>query len=173
MRGPKPKPSRQKEIEGNAGKRKPNENEPQPPPATASFDLPPDELKDDKVAQEEWTRTVPILRKIRQIRKVDRASLIALCKCWSRWIEAERKVAELGMVVKAPSGYPIINPYLGISNKTMSTLKSLWAEIGLTPSSRSRISVDPNVSTDIEEDAEGAEDAAFEQLFLVKGAKGA
>jgi P27 family predicted phage terminase small subunit len=171
VRGRKPKPSRQKEIEGNPGKRKRNEREPQPPHASPSFDDPPPELKNDEVAREEWRRTVPILRRIRQIRKVDRASLIALCKCWSRWIEAERKTAELGMVVKAPSGYPIVNPYLGIANKTMSQLKALWAELGLTPSSRSRLVVDLNAPGHPDDEPAETDDDRFEKLFLVKGGK--
>jgi P27 family predicted phage terminase small subunit len=53
---------------------------------------------------------------------------------------------KLGMIVKAPSGYPIVNPYLGISNKALDKCLKLWTELGLTPSSRVRVKTTEDAS---------------------------
>ena len=49
----------------------------------------------------------------------DRNALIAVCLEWARYLDATKKVAELGMIVKAPSGYPMPNPYLPIATKAL------------------------------------------------------
>lgn len=142
MRGRKPKPTAQKLLEGNPGKRPVNTAEPQPPPLDASFDTPPAELASRPDARAEWLRLAPMLRRCRQITEADRSALLALCLEWARYLEATRQVALLGLVVKAPSGYPITNPYLPIATKALSACNKLWPELGLTPSSRSRVTVD-------------------------------
>jgi P27 family predicted phage terminase small subunit len=64
-----------------------------------------------------------------------------LCLEWGRYLEAIAQVAKLGMVVKAPSGYPMPNPYLSIATKALAGCARLWPELGLTPSSRSRVQI--------------------------------
>jgi P27 family predicted phage terminase small subunit len=150
MRGPKPKPTARRRLDGNPGKRRLNDHEPEPPPleaatleaAPASEDEPtPPELADQAMAQAEWRRVVPMLRRCRQITEADRSALIALCLEWARYLEAMGEVRKLGMVVKAPSGYPITNPFLSIALKALGGCAKLWPELGLTPSSRSRIAI--------------------------------
>jgi len=139
QRGPKPKPTRQKQLDGNPGKRRLNTQEPEPPPVSDAFDTPPRELAGNVEAIAEWTRLAPMLRVARQVTEADRAALIALCLEWSRYLEATKHVAEKGMVIAAPSGYPVMNPYLPIATKALSGCNRLWPELGLTPSSRSRV----------------------------------
>jgi P27 family predicted phage terminase small subunit len=140
MRGRKPKPTQQKVLEGNAGRRPLNESEPQlPAPLADTFDMPPAELQSDVVAADEWSRLAPMLRLARQVTAAERASLIALCQQWSRYLEAHGRVSIAGMVVAAPSGYPMVNPYIAIANKALANCRQLWAELGLTPTSRTRI----------------------------------
>jgi P27 family predicted phage terminase small subunit len=143
MRGRKPKPTAQKKLEGNPGGRKLNEHEPELPPAV---ETPPLELLDDTAGLAEWSRLVPLLRKAHAISEGDRASLLALCQQWSRYLEANKHAARTGMVVKSPSGYPMPNPYIGISNKALGNCVKLWVELGLTPSARSRVTVTPGAS---------------------------
>jgi len=46
-------------------------------------------------------------------------------------------------VIKSPkSGYPIQNPYVGIANTSLQMMHRFLIEFGLSPSSRSRISVE-------------------------------
>jgi P27 family predicted phage terminase small subunit len=140
MRGTKPKSTAQKRLEGNPGKRALNEREPQPPGLDASFDAPPPELEGRPVALTEWARLVPMLRRCRQITEADRSALIAVCLEWARYLDATSKVT--AMVITTQTGYPMPNPYLSIATKALTGCTRLWAELGLTPSSRSRVVVD-------------------------------
>jgi len=141
MRGRKPKPTTVRALEGNPGHRPLNTHEPQLAAPTVDFDTPPAELFEDDRGAAEWRRLAPKLRTARQITDADRGALLALCQQWSRYQEATAKVQTLGMVVRTPSGYPIISPYLSIANKALAACTKLWAELGLTPSSRSRVTL--------------------------------
>lgn len=70
---------------------------------------------------------------------VDHRALELYSQTYSTWKEATEKVATSGMLIKAPSGYPQQNPYLGIANQASKRLQSLLSEFGMTPSSRSRV----------------------------------
>lgn len=148
MRGRKPKSTEQKRLEGNLGKRPLNEDEPQPPAlAPDPFDEPPPEMQGDHelatIAAAEWRRLAPMLRTIRQVTEADRGALLALCLEWARYIVATKKVREQGLVLTTKSGYPITNPYLPIATKALQLCNKLWPELGLTPSSRSRVKAAP------------------------------
>jgi P27 family predicted phage terminase small subunit len=53
------------------------------------------------------------------------------CGTWSRWKSADRQVAELGAVIKSPSGYPIQNPYLSIANRCAVDLLKIGRRLNL------------------------------------------
>jgi P27 family predicted phage terminase small subunit len=139
MPGPKPKPTAQKRFEGNPGHRPLPPNEPVPPSTPSTFLGIPEELTGDARASAEWVRLAPMLQRVRVVTDADRSALIACCVEWSRYVEAVGKIATLGMVVKAPSGYPIQNPYLPIATKALAGCTKLWQELGLTPASRARV----------------------------------
>jgi P27 family predicted phage terminase small subunit len=144
MRGRKPTPTDLRVLRGNPGHRPLNVDEPQLPTVQADvFDTPPIELAGDTAASAEWSRLAPMLRTARQVTEAERGSLIALVQQWSRYLDANSKAAAAGMVIKSPSGYPMANPYLGIANRALAHCMKLWAELGLTPSSRSRVSATP------------------------------
>jgi P27 family predicted phage terminase small subunit len=139
MRGRKPKPTHQKVLEGNPGKRRLNRQEPPLPPEP--FEQLPAELARNPRARAEWRRLAPILRARRAVTVGDRAALIALCLEWSRYLIAESRATRM-MTFKTKSGYPMPNPYLGIASRALAACARLWPELGLTPSSRSRVRVD-------------------------------
>jgi P27 family predicted phage terminase small subunit len=95
-----------------------------------------------KDAKAEWKRISQELLAIGLLTKVDRAALAAYCQAWARWCEAERNVQKYGHVVKSPSGYPIQNPYVGIANTALDQMRKFLIEFGMTPASRSRLSVE-------------------------------
>lgn len=140
MRGRKPQPTAARELAGNPGRRPLNDNEPAPPAVDDTFDEPPTELADSPVASAEWRRLAPMLRRCRQVTEADRAALIALCIEWDRYLEAKK--AAYPRVVRAPSGYAMPNPWLAIQHKALAACCKLWPELGLTPSSRSRVTAD-------------------------------
>ncbi len=72
--------------------------------------------------------------------EVDDLALIGLCQSWAEYLEATEQVRKTGMLVKAPSGYPILNPYVVLANQALKRVKAFLTEFGMTPSSRSRVS---------------------------------
>jgi P27 family predicted phage terminase small subunit len=136
--GTKPQPTAARVLAGNPGHRAINLDEPRPPEVGDAFDDPPPELDGLAVASAYWCDLAPKLRRCRQITAVDRGALIALCIEWDRYLEAREKAA-VARVVKAPSGYAMPNPWLAIQTKALAMCLKLWPELGLTPSSRSRV----------------------------------
>jgi P27 family predicted phage terminase small subunit len=143
--GRRPQPNALKMLRGNPGKRRLNAHEPPLPRATDAFDTPPSELNHDPVARSEWERLAPLLRQCGLVSSADRNALLALCQQWARYLDAHDKVVALGMVVKASDGSPMRNPFWPIANDALSHCRQLWVELGLTPSSRSRISALPAI----------------------------
>jgi P27 family predicted phage terminase small subunit len=137
MRGRKPTPSALKAI----GPRSHHKTTPGDEPATedpgVAFDTPPPELVGAAAA--EWTRLAPLLRQRRQIDESDRSALHALCVEWAIYKDATRKMLEAGFVVKGPHGFAQRNPYRVIARDAFANCAKLWPELGLTPSSRSRV----------------------------------
>lgn len=143
MRGRKPQSSATRRLTGNAGKRAYNQDEPRPPAPDDTFDVPPAEVLDHPRAVAEWQRLAPMLRRARQVTEADRGALLALCLEWARYLDATAMVQRLGLVVKSPNGFPMTNPYLSIATRALVACNKLWPELGLTPSSRSRVKAAP------------------------------
>lgn len=152
--GPPPKPTALKLIEGNPGRRRLNPDEPRPDVVAPEC---PEHLTAD--ARDEWNRIVPLLLKNNLLTEIDGAALALYCQSWGRWSEAERKLGEMrkngddGMLIKAPSGYPIINPYLSIAHRAMNDCYKHLQQFGLSPSSRTRAQ-----ATSSEQSGNGADD---------------
>jgi len=142
--GPPPKPTALKLIEGNPGRRQIGNNEPRPNIVAPDC---PAHLNDD--ARAEWKRLMPLLLKNLLVSELDTAALALYCQSWGRWCEAERKIAEMrekggdGLLIKAPSGYPIQNPYLAIANRAMEDCYKYLQQFGLSPSARTRVQASP------------------------------
>lgn len=141
--GRRPQPTALKVLRGNPSKTPINTAEPKIARAGASFDEPPVELANDTIACAEWRRVAPMLRLCGLVSEGERASLLALCQQWSRYLEAHEKVQTLGMIVKKPSGLPVVNPYMSVADHALAHCMKLWSELGLTPSSRSRLAAIP------------------------------
>ena len=133
------------------GAKKPRPTEPGPQRAGEDFDTPPVELEGDDIARAEWTRVAPILRNCGLMSDSDKTSLLALCQQWSLYLQAQKEVRRLGMIVKKPSGIPIVNPYLGISMAALNQCRNLWHELGITPSGRAHLSALPALEPDEKE----------------------
>ena len=144
MAGRKPKPTALKELEGNPGKRALNKNEPKPggiPACPSSLDT---------TAKHEWTRVSRELIAVGLLTSVDRAMLAAYCDAWSRWSQATKELQALRLakgksvlVVGTKTGYPMQNPLIGVINTAADQMRKFGAELGLSPSSRTRLSVEP------------------------------
>ena len=144
-RGPAPKPTRLRIIEGNPSKRPLNRNEPKPEPSRPSC---PRWLNVE--AKKEWARIVPELSLLGLLTNVDRLTLAGYCQAYARWRQAEEAIEKYGMIGKTEGGYVQQLPYVSIAQKSLQLMKNLAAEFGLTPSARTRISVEKPTSDDPE-----------------------
>lgn len=146
--GKPPKPSHLKIVQGNPGRRPVGDGEPQP--EVRAPDCPPHL---SPAAKEEWDRIMPILLRLRLVTEIDTAALALYCQAYGRWQEAEAKITAMkaaggdGLMVKAPSGYPIQNPYLAIANRAMEDCYKYLQQFGLSPSARTRVTV--NIQGDL------------------------
>lgn len=87
-----------------------------------------------------WELEFPKLARNNMIAEIDLNAFARYCQAQGRYVAAESMVAKQGDVLIAPSGFPIQNPYLAISNKAHELAHKAETEFGMTPSSRSRVS---------------------------------
>lgn len=135
MAGRKPKPTQLKVVTGTFRKDRANMREPK-----LSGDLAdaPAHLLDAE--RDVWRYAIANAPK-GLLKKLDLSVLEAWVGAYVLREEAKQKVAIAGQVVKSPSGYPIVNPYLSNMNKQTLIMLKAAAEMGFTPTSRSRIVV--------------------------------
>lgn len=137
LRGPAPAPTALKIMRGNPGKRALNHSEPQPGEFTSD---PPPHLDDEAVA--EWKRLVPILQRMKVLTEADYIALATLCQAYSTMSQAQKQLRESGLLYKTRTGHVSQSPLLSIVNQNAEIVMRHLREFGMTPSSRSRLSVD-------------------------------
>lgn len=149
-KGRKPKPTNIKKLEGNPGKRKLNENEP-----IYTSDVPdcPDWMLDN--AKAEWRRMYPQLSHSGVLTSVDYAVFSVYCQSWARWVEAEEFVSKYGQVYKNDKGVWKEVPQVNMSLKYGAQMMRAAVELGITPSSRARITTGILVSSTPIDEMEG------------------
>jgi P27 family predicted phage terminase small subunit len=137
--GRKPKPTRMKVVQGTFRKDRTSLNEPK-----LKVQLPPCPDFLEGKARQEYFRIGRKLERIGVLTEVDELALVSLCQSWAEYIEATEQARKTGMLVKSPSGYPIVNPYVTLANQALKRVRSFLTEFGMTPSSRSRINATPD-----------------------------
>ena len=136
MNGRRPKPTHLKLLDGNPGRRPINGAEPRP-----SAGLPTCPAHLNPSAKAEWKRLARELQAIGILTLIDRGVLAGYCQSWGRWVEAERKLKETPALLRTPAGYVQLSPWLSIANRERELMLRYMAELGLTPSSRTRLAV--------------------------------
>ncbi|MBI2859182.1 MAG: phage terminase small subunit P27 family [Chloroflexi bacterium] len=105
---------------------------------TSRLPSPPGYLSPEAVA--EWHRVAHLLKRS-GLNKLDVTALAAYCVAYVRWMEAEDRIREHGLLLIAPNGRLMPSPYLSIANKALDQITKLLAEFGMTPASRTRLPV--------------------------------
>jgi P27 family predicted phage terminase small subunit len=137
MRGRKPKPTHLKLVRNNPGRRPLNRHEP-----SAPRDEPECPAHLTEAAREHWVKITAILRRMGILSSADGDVIALYCAAHSRWVLAERRMAELGVVMKAPkSGVIMQSIFLAIANRAMAQMKELGDILGLSPQARARLAV--------------------------------
>jgi P27 family predicted phage terminase small subunit len=149
-RGPPPQPTDLRLLRGNPGKRRINTREPRPPVTTPSC---PRWLSPE--AKRAWRETVPVLKEMRILTRIDRDALAAYCQAYARWKAAEQFLDQHGEVypIRDESGkikYMQAFPQVFIARSALQTLRSYQQEFGMTPSARTRVHEIPDLVRDAE-----------------------
>lgn len=137
MAGRPPKPTALKKLQGNPGKRPLNKAEPKLAAALPSC---PRHLS--REARKEWHRVSKELYEAGLLTMVDRAALAGYCQAWGRWVNAERDLANQSLTLTTEKGYSYPNPLLGIAKTALAEMHTFMAAFGMTPSSRSKVTID-------------------------------
>lgn len=95
------------------------------------------------IARKEWRRLATPLHEAGLLTLADRTALAAYCQCYSRWVEAEQRLAETPVLLKTPSGYAQQSPWLSIANKQLELMGRYMSELGLSPVARTRLDFAP------------------------------
>ena len=142
MKGRKPTPSRLVALRGGTAytHRPARSNVPEPP---ASLPPCPDHL--DDAAREEWARVGNLLLSVRVMTDADRAVLALYCQAWSEWVQATTEARACPVTSRA-DGSPMLNLWMRVAREAADRVMRTAAELGLTPTARSRIKAEPHKS---------------------------
>lgn len=132
--GRKPKPSQLHKLHGNPGKRKKNALEPE---FEAAIPDAPDLLEGE--ALKEWHRVTHDLAAKQVITNVDMAILALYCQTFADWTYNRDAVKSEGFILTNSKGDTKANPRVRLVNTFAEQLAKYAAELGITPSSRSRV----------------------------------
>jgi P27 family predicted phage terminase small subunit len=138
--GRRPKPTELKKIQGNPGKRRLNKSEPRP---RAGVPQMPNGMPLE--ARAEWNRIAPILEKMGVLTAADGAALAAYCKLHAQILQAEAAIKKFGIVTAQFVGEGVVvlkkNPAVTVKAEALRLVKGFLLEFGLTPASRSKLTV--------------------------------
>ena len=141
MRGRRPKPTHLKQLEGNPGKRRLNNHEPKP---EGDLFAAPEWMTDTQ--REGWAYAITHAP-YGLLKELDRSILAIWVVAEDLHREAAEKIGQYGLLTKSPNaGLPLQSPYLAILNKQAQIMLKAGAELGFSPSSRTRVQVEPGLN---------------------------
>jgi P27 family predicted phage terminase small subunit len=143
-RGRKPKPTALRILQGKAGHRPINEQEPKP-----EIKLPPCPEHLSTAAKAEWEFIAAELAPLGVLAKVDKAVLAGYCSEFAAWAECELFLQENGSVLTLRDDKGNVKwvqeaPQARLALKHLEKVRQFAAELGLSPSSRTRIHARPS-----------------------------
>lgn len=146
-RGRKPNPTRLKILRGNPGHRRLNEAEPTLEPRVPD---PPADLDDD--AKREWMRIATQLGPAHVLTNADWGIVLMACSAYSQYQQCDRYLKERGSLHYKgtnQNGDAVYRPYPEVAQRNQARRQyvSYLAELGMSPSSRSKVKSLPAKTT--------------------------
>ena len=142
VRGRKPLPTATKEASGTF-KHNPQRRNVHEPKPIAGIPPIPEAIADDPIASKCWTTICGTLNEMGILTLSDASVMELYCVTYSQWRTMAKAVANGNCTSVAPSGNVTTSPEALQVHKYAATLLKLMTELGLTPSSRSRIHAIP------------------------------
>lgn len=93
------------------------------------------------VAAAEFKEKADLLKQMGVMTQADNTALAAYASAYGRWREAQEILANEGVVITTEAGNTIQHPACGIAARALDQMFKFLAEFGLTPASRSKVSV--------------------------------
>lgn len=135
-KGPSRTPTVKLLARGSRGGKERKKSEAKLPPANTGA---PSHL--DGVALEKWNELAPCLAESGIMTKADRDTLAAYCETWESYLALKALVKEEGWTITGAMGSEMKNPNAALLGETRTSLLRLQQELGITPASRSRVTV--------------------------------
>ncbi|MGL5471490.1 MAG: phage terminase small subunit P27 family [Shewanella sp.] len=133
---PKRKPTELKKLQGNPGKRKLNKDEPK---FSGSLSACPTDLKDDeRIVWDYIIASAPP----NLFTNVDVGALRLYVIAFALHKKAHEEVLKQGAVIAGPQGGMMKNPWLEVMNKQAEVMIKAGSDLGFSPASRTKISID-------------------------------
>jgi P27 family predicted phage terminase small subunit len=142
-RGPPPEPSILRYIRGNPSKTPLNDGEPTPDLLSPGAEPP---VWLEGVALDKWHEIVPVLTAMRVMTIADRETIARYCALWEQWkknYDIVKRGADviIGRDAAGEVKYMQVTPYASQMTKIATLLLRIEQEFGLTPSSRSQVTI--------------------------------
>ena len=110
-------------------------------------------LKHDKIAQREWRKIVPELKRLGLLTNIDTTALAMYCEAVSEYVTAVQEIREQGATIQYTNAKghtnTIENPAIQVKKKNYQVIKDMLKEFGLTPSARASLAI--NIKEDDQE----------------------
>ena len=135
MAGRKPKPAHLRLLEGKAGHRPIPTNIPEP---EGDLKEAPDWFSEPQ--REQWDYAIKHAPS-GLLKMLDQSALIAWACAAALHREAIEQVTAEGAILVSKEGGKYQNPWLAVANRQAQNMQKASAELGFTPSSRSRVSI--------------------------------
>lgn len=132
----------QRKLEGNRGHRPLNKSEPKF--ENAACEVPGDF---DETAKKELLRIFPILSGSGILTEADIEALYSYCRLYSTVIMCQRNIKRYRLFRRnKKTGELKVNPAVNVRDKAMQQMRQFMIEFGMTPASRTKLSVEPPAS---------------------------
>lgn len=162
------KPTKIKIAEGNPGKKKLTpELEPK---FVNELPDPPSHLSD--YAREEWESMARDLHDAGVLTRVDGRGFASYCEAYAMWRTCCEEIKKMGglLIIEDHYGDQKVNPYVKLSFECMTKLLAFLVQYGLTPASRSKITIhDPKKEEDPFEEFQKKKEEARGKLRQING----
>jgi P27 family predicted phage terminase small subunit len=146
MRGRKPKATATKEASGAFRKNPQRKNKAEPLPKRG-WPVKPPHIAECEIASPQWDGLCKTLDEMNILTVADQSLLALYCQTYAEWMKLQRHVKEHGCSIMNDKGNVSQSPEAVQVHRYADRLLKMMAELGLTPSSRSRIKV-PEQSDD-------------------------
>jgi P27 family predicted phage terminase small subunit len=139
--GTKPHPTALRVLRGNPSREPLNLHEPQHPPLEVEAE--PRMLRGNVAALEEYRRLAPRLAMTGHVTQADRSAFLSYCWAWGQFVDASAAADGAPDMLIAASGALHVNKVHERVDRAFKAFLRAAAELGLTPSSRTRVVARP------------------------------